>query len=87
MLAALNWHCCPDSVANAFTTLLSLSNISMGVSKEIMAFCSQFNGMVNYMARCRIFLPSILIVMFFLCSLHSCYDDLLEQILLPLQIS
>jgi hypothetical protein len=35
--------------------------------------------MVNNMAHCKIFLPPILTVMFFLCSLHSCYNDLLEQ--------
>jgi hypothetical protein len=47
MLAALNQHCHPNSVANAFTTLLSLFNNSMGASEEIMDFCSQFDGMVN----------------------------------------
>ena len=38
MLAALNQHCCPDSVANAFTTLFSLFNDGMGEIEEIMAF-------------------------------------------------
>ncbi len=79
MLAALNQHCHPDSVTNAFTTLLLLFNDSMGASKEIMAIRSWFDGMVNNMVHCKIFLPSILIVMFFLCSLHFHYDDLLEQ--------
>jgi hypothetical protein len=79
MLAALNQHCHPDSVANAFPTLLLLFNDSMGVSEEIMAFCSWFDGMVKDMALCKIFLPPILIVMFFLHSLHSCYNDCLEQ--------
>ncbi len=36
MLAALNQHCCPDLVANAFTTLLLIFNDSMGASEEIM---------------------------------------------------
>jgi hypothetical protein len=36
MLAALNQHCRPDLVANAFTTLLSLFNDSMGASEKIM---------------------------------------------------
>jgi hypothetical protein len=79
MLAALNLHCHPDSIANAFTTLLLLFNDSMGASEEIMAFRSRFDGMVNDMAHCKIFLPPILIAMFFLCSLHSHYDDLLDQ--------
>ncbi len=35
MLAALNQHCRPDSVANAFTTLLSLFNDGMGETEEI----------------------------------------------------
>jgi hypothetical protein len=79
MLDALNQHCRHDFVANAFTTLLSLFNDNMGESEEIMAFCSHFDGMVNDMAQCKIVIPPILIVMFFLCLLHSCYDDLLEQ--------
>ncbi len=79
MLAALNQHCHPNLVANSFMTLLLLFNDSAGVSDEIMAFRSRFDGMVNNMACCKIFLPLILIVMFFLRSLHSCYNDLLEQ--------
>jgi hypothetical protein len=35
--------------------------------------------MVNDMAWCKIVIPPILMVMFFLCSLHPHYDDLLEQ--------
>jgi hypothetical protein len=79
MLATLNQHCQPDSVANAFTTLMLLFNNSMGESEEIMAFWSRINEMVNDMSRCKIILPLVLMVMFFLCSLHSHYDDLLEQ--------
>jgi hypothetical protein len=79
MLDALNHHCCPDTNANAFTTLLSLFNDNMGELEEIMAFRSCFDGMVNNMARCKIVIPSILMVMFFICLLHSCYNDLLEQ--------
>jgi hypothetical protein len=71
MLAALNQHCHPDSVANNFTNFLLLFNNSMGVSEKIMAFCSQFDGMVNNMAHCKKILPPILIMMFFLRSLHS----------------
>jgi hypothetical protein len=79
ILAVLNQHCCPDSVANAFTTLMSLFNDSVGKLEEVMAFWSRFDGMVNEMSRCKNFLPPVLMVMFFLCSLHSHYDNLLEQ--------
>jgi hypothetical protein len=79
MLAVRNQHCHPDSVANAFTTLMLLFNDSMGESEEIITFWSRFNGMVNNMSRCKIILAPVLMVMFFLRSLHSRYDNLLEQ--------
>lgn len=44
-----------------------------------MAFCSRFDGIVNDMSRCKITIPPILMVMFFLWSLHSRYDDILEK--------
>ncbi len=44
-----------------------------------MAFRSSFDGMVNNMSRCNIILPPVFMVMFFLHSLHSCYDDPLER--------
>jgi hypothetical protein len=50
MLDALNQHCHPDSIANAFTTLLSLFNDNMGELEDIIAFRSCFDGMVNNMA-------------------------------------
>jgi hypothetical protein len=80
MLAALNQHCCPNSVANAFTTLMLLFNNSMGELEEIMAFWSRFDGMVNNMSCCKIILSPGLMVVFFLCSLHSRYNDLLQQV-------
>jgi hypothetical protein len=79
MLAALNQHCRPNSVANAFTTLMLLLNDSMGELEEIMAFQLRFDGMVNSMPHCKIILPPGHMVMFFLCSLHFCYNDLLVQ--------
>jgi hypothetical protein len=66
MLTALNLHCCPDTVANTFSTLMSLFNDSMGNSKDILAFWSRFNGMINKMCRCKIVIPPLLMVMFFL---------------------
>jgi hypothetical protein len=79
LLAVLNQHCCPDSVANAFTTLILLFNDSMGESEEIMAFRLRFDGMVNNMSHYKIILPPVLMVMFFLCSLHCHYDNLLKR--------
>jgi hypothetical protein len=79
MLDALNQHCHPDSVANAFTILTSLFNDRMGDTEEIVAFCSHFDGMVSDMTRCKITIPQILLVMFFLWSLPQRYDDLLDQ--------
>jgi hypothetical protein len=38
MISVLNEHCRPDSVANAFITLMSLFNDNMGKSEEIMVF-------------------------------------------------
>jgi hypothetical protein len=35
--------------------------------------------MINEMSRCKIFIPPMLMVMFFLCSLHSCYEPILDQ--------
>ncbi len=79
MLAALDQHCRPDTVANALTTLMSLFNDIQGNSEPIMEFCSCFDGMVMDMTRCKIMIPSILLVMFFLCALNGHYADLLKQ--------
>jgi hypothetical protein len=73
ILAALNHHCHPNSITNAFTTLMSLFNNNMGELKEIMAFHSRFDGVGNNMACCKIVIPPTLMAMFFLCLLHSCY--------------
>ena len=35
--------------------------------------------MLNKISRCKIFIPPMLMVMFFLCSLHSCYEPILDQ--------
>ncbi len=79
MLAALNLHCCPETVPNAFKTLMSLFNDNMGDSEDTLAFRSRFDGMMNKMSRCKIVIPQILMVMFFLRSLHSHYSPLLNQ--------
>ena len=79
MLAALHCHYHPDTVANAFSTLMSLFNDSMDDSEDIIAFRSRFDGMRNEMSRCKVVIPHLLMVMFFLRSLHSRYSPLLDQ--------
>jgi hypothetical protein len=80
MLVALDQHCCSDTVANAFTTLMSLSNDVQGNSEPIMEFHSCFDGMVMDMTRCKTVIPPILLMMFFPHALHGhYYTDLLEQ--------
>jgi hypothetical protein len=80
MHEALDQHCCcPDTVTNAFTTLMSLFNDVQGKSEPIVDFQFWFDSMVMYMLRCRIMLPKILLVMLFLRALHARYTDLLDQ--------
>ena len=79
MLAELNKHCRPDSVANAFTSLMSLFNDKMTDAEDILAFRSRFDGLVNDMSRSKIVIPQMLMVMIFLRSLHSRYEPLLDQ--------
>jgi hypothetical protein len=46
MLAALNAYCPPDSVANAFSSLLLIFNELQGDEEPILAFQSQFDGLI-----------------------------------------
>ncbi len=50
MLAALEQHCHPDTVANAFTMLMSLFKDVQGESEETLAFWSCFDGLIMVMA-------------------------------------
>ena len=79
MLDVLNKHCRPDTIANAFGTLLSLFNDVQGPSEPVLEFRSRFDGMVLDMSRSKIVLPPILLVMLFLRALHSRYSDILDQ--------
>jgi hypothetical protein len=79
MLAVLNQHCRPDTIANAFSTLMSLFNDVQGPSEPVLEFRSRFDGMVLDMSRSKIILPPILLVMLFLRALHTRYSDLLDQ--------
>ena len=79
MLAVLNQHCRPDTIANAFSTLMSLFNDVQDHSEPVLEFRSWFDGMVLDMSCSKIILPPIILVMLFLCALHSRYSDLLDQ--------
>ena len=79
MLDVLNKHCRPDTISNAFGTLMSLFNDVQGPSEPVLEFRSRFDGMVLDMSRSKIILPPILLVMLFLRALHARYSDLLDQ--------
>jgi hypothetical protein len=79
MLAILMQHCRPDMVSNAFTSLLSLLNDVQGESESIIKYCSCFGGLTLELARCKVVIPSFLLVMLFLCTLHSQYLVIFEQ--------
>ena len=79
MLAVLNQHCCPATIVNVFSTLMSLFNDVQGPLEPVLEFHSRFDGMVLDMSRSKIILPPIFLVMLFLHDLHSCYSDILDQ--------
>jgi hypothetical protein len=79
MLAALSQYCCPDLVANAFTSLLSLFNNVQGNDKPILEYWSCFDRVIMDLSQCKVTIPQILLVMLFLWALHSRYSNLLEQ--------
>ena len=79
MIDVLNRHCRPDSVTDAFTTLMSLFNDVQGDSEPIVEFRSRFDGLVLDMSRCKVVIPPLLLVMIFIRGLHSRYSDILDQ--------
>ncbi len=80
VLATLIAYCRPDSVANAFSSLLSIFNKLQGDNKPILAFCSHFDDLILEMAHCKVVIPPLLLVIIFLCVLHSCYLDIVEKL-------
>jgi hypothetical protein len=79
MLSALNTYCCPDLVANAFSSLLSIFNELQGDDESILAFWSWFDGLIFEMACCKVVIPPLLLIMLFLRVLRSCYSNIVEQ--------
>jgi hypothetical protein len=79
MLATLDQHCRPDTISNAFSSLLSLFNEVQGDNKPVLEYRSQFDDLILDMLRCKVAIPKILLVMLFLWALNSCYSSILEQ--------
>jgi hypothetical protein len=79
MLAALTAYCHPDSIANAFSSLLSLFNEIQGEDEPILAFRSCFDGLILEMACCKVAIPPLLLIMLFLRVLHSHYAGYVKQ--------
>ncbi len=79
IIDVLNHHCHPDSVTNAFTTLMSLFNDVQGDSEPIVKFWSRFDGMIMDLSCCKDVIPPLLLVMIFIRALHLRYSDILDQ--------
>ncbi len=79
MLVTLDQHCHPNTVSNAFSSLLSLFNEVQGDNEPILEYRSCFDGLILDMLRCKVAIPQILLVMLFLWALNSCYTSILEQ--------
>jgi len=79
MLAALMQHCHPDSVSNAFSSLLSLFNDVQGDTESIIKYRSRFDGLTLELSRCKVMIPSFLMVVLFLRALHGRYLVIFEQ--------
>jgi hypothetical protein len=79
MLATLMQHCCPDTVTNSFSSLLSLLNDVQGESESIIKYQSRFDGLTIELARCKVVIPSLLLVMLFLHALHGRYSTIVKQ--------
>jgi hypothetical protein len=79
MLATLMQHCRPDTVTNAFSSLLSLFNNVQGDLESIIKYWSWFDGLTIELARCKVIIPSLLLVMLFLRALHGRYSSIMEQ--------
>ena len=79
MLATIMQHCRPVTISNAFTSLLSLFNNVKGKSESIIEYQSWFDGLTMELAKCKVVIPSFLLVMLFLRALHSPYVAIFEQ--------
>ncbi len=79
ILAALNAYCHPNSVADTFSSLLSIFKELQGDDELILAFRSHLDDLILEMAHCKVVIPPLLLIMLFLRALHSRYSDIGEQ--------
>jgi hypothetical protein len=79
MLDTLMQHCRPDTVSNAFTSLLSLFNYVHRDSESIIKYRSHFDCLTLELACCKMGIPPILLVMLFLRALHGWYEEIVNQ--------
>jgi hypothetical protein len=62
-----------------FSSLLLTFNKLQGKHEPILAFHSRFDGLILEMARCKVVMPHLLLVMLFLCAFQGYYLDIVEQ--------
>jgi len=79
MLAALMQHCRPDTVTNAFSSLLSLFNDVQGENESILEYRSRFDGLTLELNQCRVIIPPLLMILLFVRALHSRYECIVKQ--------
>ena len=79
VLAGLMQHCRPDSVTDAFSSLLSLFNDIQGENESILEYWSCFDGLALELNQCRVIIPPLLMIMLFVHALHSHYECIVEQ--------
>jgi hypothetical protein len=79
MIDMLILHCRPDSVTNAFHSLLSIFNNVQGDSESLLEYRSRFDGLTLELQRCKVVIPPILLVMLFLRMLHSRYVAIVDH--------
>jgi hypothetical protein len=58
MLAALMQHCHPDTITNAFSSLLSLFNDVQGENEYILEYPSRFDSLTLELNRCQVIILS-----------------------------
>jgi hypothetical protein len=78
MLAALTQHCHPDTVTNAFLSLLSLFNDVQKDTGSVLKYPSCFDGLTLELSQCKVVIPPHLLVMLFLQAPHDCYLDIVD---------
>ena len=71
VLVALIGYCHPDSMSNAFTSLLYLFNNVQRDLEPILQYQLFFDSLVNKLSWCKVAMPQILTVTLFLWAIHG----------------